>query len=1085
MAWHRDSITPGELKALRICAQKAWAEDTRYPLASSDRSDRGQCYVSACWLVDRLGGMVARTGGHYAWVSPDERWVIDLTDGHGMKPGPYFPNTDRAYRFASPPIDSQRVRRFTKRANRIFDNLDRILKLGLDLEGDALPAEEPQAVEDTNQQYWHDEPAYEPETTTYKFVYGNGQLEISPSHEHGELAGHTGLGPDHAGPMAVGYVNVASGRATWEVQANINIKALERVFKDYGKNIGWRWGGITNIEGEPISDEFAPKKSQVLNFLYDGGSDHLWISPAPAGELAARLARLDARGEGDVLGGRLRLVGRSAYLEVSGAHPSPDAIRSCYDFAQDRGLTLYAGNDNRLHTQPDLELDNTYDPHPDQPEESQFFNEPDEDDSGPTGILQCPMCNALQPNWYEYQEHRRTKHGDRPKEDVTDGKFPEVEESPIQDTHFTPLQPEIMPLGRLHAARVDGFRGGEDDDTYFVAFHYGSPIGYARVKDDRVLETLVSSEPLRRLILAKVQRYTQKEPKDLLEAPVPFIFDIDQDKIKVGQPGSRTSDIPGTFTPGGIVEGTYDPGGKVVVRTMTNTPYSVRHLIQLWYYEHPELTVKSVHMQDEAGGSTKLAGDQSVGGYVASLAASNPTVSTVARALQSAGGRVHVVGGAVRDAVMGKDPKDLDLMVTGLAPEKVDETLRQLPGRSDLTGKDFGVFRYRDKGGDVEVALPRRERSTGAGHQDFDVQADPHMTPAEDFYRRDFTANAMGVDLQSGKLIDPYKGVGDIRDGRLRMVNPDAFSDDPLRIVRGLGAHSRHGLYPDEQTRSQMTVNAPSLQAIAPERIQSELDRLFAGDNPAGAIRLAHETGTLPYILPEVDRAFGYDQNNPHHELQLGEHLVNVLDRASKLTKDPDLRLAALLHDIGKPDSAWLDPQTGTNHYYEGRLEDGTPVGANHEDVGADMTQAAMNRLRYPNDRIQRVSQLVQHHMWPAFTSQRGARRFLNRVGDHADDLFTLREADQGGKAYPTIGNEPPPPDLSKQRQLVSNVRESGEPTNRSQLAVNGQDLINIGIPQGPEIGRVLGILENAVIDNPQLNTPPMLLTMARTHAKV
>lgn len=1083
--WVQSSITEGELDALRVSAERAWADDTRYPLASSDRSDRGQCYVTSCWLVSRLGGKVGRKEGHFVWLSPDERWVIDLTDHHrGQGYGRYLQQRPgEEYRRASF-IDGPRVQRFIKRADRIFDNLDRILKLGLDYAGDALPAEEPQATEDRDQQYWHDEPAHEPETTTYKFVYGNGQLEISPFHEHGDLADHAGLGPDHMGPMVVGFVNVINGRATWEAQTNINIKALERIFKDYCKQVGWQWGGITNVEGEPISDEFAPKKSQVLNFVYDGGSDHLWLSAHSAGDVVTRLAGLDEGHQGEMVAGELRIDSRRCLLFVSSGHPTPAAIETCFLFCKDRGLTLYAGNDNRLHTQPDLELDNIYDPSPDQPQDSQFFNEHDDPDQ-PMGILQCPICNALLPNWYEYQDHRRTQHGEKDQEAINDGGFPEMEESAIQDTHFTPQQPEVLPTASVHAARVDGFRGGEEGDSYFVAFHYGSPIGYACIRQDKMVDLHVVREEAKQPILAKVRRYTQKEPKDLLDSPIPFIFDIDQDKIKVGQPGSRTSDIPGTFTPGGIIEGTYEPGGKVMIRTMTNTPYSVRHMISLWYYEHPELTVKSMYMQDEAGGTTKLADNQSVGGYVASLAASDPTVSTVARALQSAGGRVHVVGGAVRDVVMGKEPKDLDLMVTGLAPDRIHDALKQLPGRSDLTGKDFGVFRYRDRDGDVEIALPRRERSTGAGHQDFDVQADPHMTPAEDFYRRDFTANAMGVDLQNGKMIDPYNGVKDIREGRLRMVNPDAFSDDPLRIVRGLGAHSRHGFYPDKETRNQMSVNAPTLQSIAPERIQAELDRLFAGDNPAGAIRLAHATGTLPYILPEVENTFGYDQNNPHHELELGEHSLNVLDRASKGTQDPDVRLAALLHDIGKPSSGWIDPETGSNHYYEGRLADGTPVGANHEEVGSEMARAAMNRLRYPTDRTNRVSQLVQHHMWPAFTTQKGARRFLNRVGDHANDLFTIREADQGGKRYPTIGDAPEPPNLDQQRQLVNQVQQEGQPINRSQLAVNGQDLINAGIPQGPEIGRVLGILENAVIDNPQLNTQPMLLTLAKQNARI
>lgn len=1076
MRWHRDSITPGELDALRHAAERAWGSDTCHPvLAGSGGVGTGQCYVTSRWLVSRLGGYVGHRRGHFAWVSPDGRYVIDLTGDHGKQRYSYGKNEGFVpYRL----VDNERTERFVKRANRIFDNLDSLLKVSLDYMGDAYPAEEPQRAEERQQQYWHDEPDASPGSGEYKFVYGNGGLEVSPSHDHRQLAEHAGLSSNHTGPVAVGWIVVSNGQATWEVQTNVNIKALERVFKDYGKQMGWKWGGITNIEGEPINDEFAPQKTSILRFAYV--RDHLLLGRVSHSELLLRTANDvdDAEGNEAPKIGWIQIRGSRA--EVSPIHVS--AIPALTEWADDEGLVLYAGNDNVLNTIEDLEVDNLGSNSEDLDQNSN----PVERD--PSGLYKCPSCSRLFPRWHLYDRHR--KDGCNVGADQQGG-FPELDmdkPSPFEP-HFTPQQPEIMPLaGYTEASRVDGFLGGYNDDDYYVAYHYGSPVGYARLRQSRLCDLHVVKEEARIPLLSKVVKYTEKQPKDLLDAPVPFIYDIQEDGIYIGHPGQRTSDIPGRFTPGGIVEGMYEPGGKVIIKSMTNMPYTVRHLVELWYYQHPELEVTGVHLKDDAGGDTKLAAGKepeegvSVGDYIATLVAADPAVHGAALALRQVGGNVYAVGGAVRDAVMGKEPKDIDLMVTGVPAHAVEAVLRKLPGRTDITGKDFGVFRYRQDGHEVEIALPRRERSTGERHQDFDVRADHTMSPEEDLYRRDFTANAMAVDLSNGQVIDPYNGADDIASKTLRTINANSLSEDPLRVVRALVANARHGLRPDKATKEQMAANARSLQHLPGERIQMELDKLFAAEQPTEAFRLAHETGVLRHLLPEVERCMGYDQNNPHHEHELGEHLLRVLERTCQQSEDPDLRLAALLHDIGKPDSAWVDPERGTNHYYQKKLPDGSTVGQMHELVGADLARKAMNRLRYPKDRISRVTDLIKHHMWKGFTSEKGARKFLHRVGDHADDLFALRWADQGGKTtYPTDPNL----SLDIQRRLVEQVRKSQQPTNKSQLAINGNDLIAAGFPPGPQMGQILNQLTQAVIEDPRQNTRERLLQLAQGYVTI
>lgn len=1113
-----NSLTQFDLQRYRTAAERAWGDDTRHethrghPLKSA-----GQCYVTSRWLQKQLGGYVGSKDGHFFWLSPDLGHAIDLTgdqfhykpedaslqgikldehhDGlqfepHQLthRPGPIiYKPTDHpifsGFEVVDEHPEDERSQRFENRANAVLNGQ----RTALDYAGDAFPASEPQAVED---RYWHDEPNAN-ENGEYNFFYGNGDLHVSPTHEWDELKGHAKVPDDHTGPISLGKVVVNAGKATFEVSGNIAAHSLQRVFKDYCKQVGWKWGGMVDLTGEPIGtgSEFGPVKSYVFSY-----NDHL--------QIASSLDKLPG------ISGTIQQTGEK--IQVHGL--TRKNFPAFQEWAGDGGLTLVGGNDNVLKTIEDLETDNVYSPEWNDAEaHGMFQNEPDERQPG--GVFKCPACSQIFPSWNLYTRHRQREEprGDMPDQD---GKFPELPNMDAPHPNNFSEQPMfyeavVRPVPVQQARRVQGFSRhakifGYNNDVHlhYVAYSNGDPLGYATVKSDGtvvMVRSAVQGRGIGKALMRKVQSHfpelksmalttegaalmrstgwakidgemwkwaAGQEPKDLIPGPIPFIYDIQEDTITTGQPGMRQSDIPGKFTPGGIVEGTYEPGGKVFIRSMTNMPYTVRHMLELWYYNEntAPLKVTQVKLRDDEGKETKLAGHD-IGGYIKAMVAADPDTQRAARALKDAGGQVFVVGGAVRDALMNKEPKDLDLMVTGLPADDVDRVLRELPGRVDLTGKDFGVFRYN---GDVEIALPRKERSTGGGTRDFDVQADHKLTPEEDLLRRDFTVNAMAVDLDTGQLIDPYGGLKDVRERRLRTLHTQSLADDPLRTVRALVARSKHGFEPDDDTRDQMERNAGSLHNLPSERVQAELDKLMAGNDPAGAIRLAHETGVLKHIFPEVDSAFGYDQNNPHHELELGDHLTNVLDRVSQVSKDPDLRLAGLLHDIGKPASAWVDPETGGNHYYRGPNGEG----ANHEDVGAQMTEKRLRELKYPRERINRVRDLVQHHMFPAFTASKGARRFLNMVGDHADDLMRLRWADQGGKSvYPSK----PEVTLDKQMDLINQVRAAGEPTDRSALAVNGSDLINWGYRPGPELGQILNHLTEKVLEDPSLNTPEAL----------
>lgn len=463
----------------------------------------------------------------------------------------------------------------------------------------------------------------------------------------------------------------------------------------------------------------------------------------------------------------------------------------------------------------------------------------------------------------------------------------------------------------------------------------------------------------------------------------------------------------------------------------------------------------------------------------------DPSAKAATDALTAAGGQVYIVGGAVRDAVLGRNPKDVDLMVSGLTEDQITQALSPL-GKLNFTGAQFGVFRFRQGDNpEVEIALPRTERSTGPAYTDFEVTTDPFLPIDEDLRRRDFTGNAMAYAPVTQELVDPYGGADDLGNSQLRLVNPDAFRDDPLRVVRALVANARFGLEPDDELRQALADNAHRIKNLPGERIQMELDKLLSGTDPAEALQLAEESGIIDYLIPELSSAIGFDQMNPHHDLDVFSHTLQVLRRMSDLSNDPDLRLAALLHDSGKPASFWRDeeaPEGGGGHFYKKIDDDGTVHGDDHEVVGAELADAFMRRLRYPNERRERVVDLIRNHMFPYFDSTRGARKLLASLGgdvNTAFDLLKLREADASGKASGGM-SEFDTASIARARELLQQALNEESATTVKDLAVNGHDMMELGLER-EEIGQKLKELLELVVENPELNERDTLLELARS----
>jgi len=432
-------------------------------------------------------------------------------------------------------------------------------------------------------------------------------------------------------------------------------------------------------------------------------------------------------------------------------------------------------------------------------------------------------------------------------------------------------------------------------------------------------------------------------------------------------------------------------------------------------------------------------------------------------------GELYRVGGVVRDRLRGaSDPSvDVDYLARGIEPERLEQILRAL-GKLSLVGRSFGVYKFTPgDGSTVDIVYPRLERSTGPGHREFDVHWDWQLPVEADLRRRDFTVNAVAEEVETGRIIDPCGGRGDIDAGLIRMIFAEAFAEDPLRILRGVRFAVRFDFEIETETRRRMEASVDLLRTLSAERVQEELGRLLTEcERPSPAFILLHEIGALAVILPELDRCAGVEQNEYHPD-DVFIHSLKTLDAAPR--DDLVLRWAALLHDIGKVDARQqLSDERGERVVFYG-----------HELIGEQMSRKALSRLRCPNDTTATVASLVREHMFnyePDWTDAT-VRRFIRRVGEERlDRLFGLREADCRSRG------------LDDRIENARHLRERVETELREartfkirDLAVDGRDVMRVtGMEGGAGIGRILKQLLERVIDDPALNERARLLEIIR-----
>jgi tRNA nucleotidyltransferase (CCA-adding enzyme) len=434
-------------------------------------------------------------------------------------------------------------------------------------------------------------------------------------------------------------------------------------------------------------------------------------------------------------------------------------------------------------------------------------------------------------------------------------------------------------------------------------------------------------------------------------------------------------------------------------------------------------------------------------------------------------GKIYEVGGAVRDKYISPilPDKDKDYLVTGIPLDELCFLLSRF-GKVDLVGKSFGVIKFspfqRFNGEQVfDIAIPRKEVSTGAGHKDFKVEYDHNLSVEDDLYRRDFTINAMAEDLSSGKLVDPLEGKKDIKRGLIRITNPKSFKEDPLRMLRAIQFAARFEFELEENTLKSLKENVDLIVTVSTERIQEELNKLLLKAKfPSSGFRLMQNVGLLEKILPELSQSAGVNQPGGYHAYDVFEHSILTVDFAPR---DLVIRLAALFHDISKPETRVLT-EDGATFY-------------GHEKKGSKLTQRVLTRLRYSNQIIEQVSLLVDKHMFTTGVTDKGVRRLIRKTGEElVFPLLELRRADvvAQGKGGHTQ-------DVDDLEERIKLELEKKPPFGLKDLAVNGNDIMDtFSIPPSPLVGQILNYLLEMVLDEPELNQKERLLKEAEFFLK-
>ena len=432
-------------------------------------------------------------------------------------------------------------------------------------------------------------------------------------------------------------------------------------------------------------------------------------------------------------------------------------------------------------------------------------------------------------------------------------------------------------------------------------------------------------------------------------------------------------------------------------------------------------------------------------------------VKQIITELEAAGYEAYAVGGCVRDSILGREPDDWDI-TTSATPMQTKAVF----GRTINTGIQHGTVTVRFAGESFEVTTYRIDGEYADSRHPKNVVFTANLV--EDLKRRDFTINAMAYNDRSG-LVDAFGGITDLENKIVRCVGDarERFTEDALRMVRAVRFSAQLGFSIDTDTEHAIMELAPNLTRISAERIQIELVKILMSPNPDD-IRVAYDLGITQIVLPELEETFETTQNNPHHLYTVGEHLMHTL---MNTRADKCLRIAALLHDIGKPASKTTDDD-GIDHFH------------GHVELSEEMAAEILKRLKFDNDTIARVRKYIRYHDDDIHPTDKSVRRAVNKVGEeYFGGLLELRRADC--LAQSMYMREEKLDNLDKVERIYKKILADKQCISLKSLAITGNDLLEAGAPQGKKVGEILSALLEDVLEEPSHNTYEYLLKKAKT----
>ena len=445
----------------------------------------------------------------------------------------------------------------------------------------------------------------------------------------------------------------------------------------------------------------------------------------------------------------------------------------------------------------------------------------------------------------------------------------------------------------------------------------------------------------------------------------------------------------------------------------------------------------------------------------------NPLLKDFSSHFEKTGFKAYLVGGAVRDIFLHKEPHDFDV-ATNATPQDVMKLFKTVIP----TGFEHGTVTVHFMGEEIEVTTFRTESGYSDGrHPDCVNYA---ASIEEDLARRDFTINAIAADLKDGKITDPFMGRRDIKKKIIRTVGKahERFMEDGLRPVRCLRFACKLGFSIEKYTF--LEISEPDVQkkimSISLERFRDEFEKILESDKPSVGLKLMEETGITALFIPELLEGRGCIQSDARgfHDFDVLDHLYYACDGAPQ--DKLNVRLAALFHDIGKPAAK--------------KIIDSNITFYNHEKTGAELTEKILTRLKFSNAVIDDVCHLIREHMfnYESNWTTPAVRRFIIRVGqEHIEDLFDLRLADMYGMHnLPVQYKYSAAVDLLVEfKDRIACELEKNNALSLKDLAINGSDLIKEGFESGKKLGFILNHLLDCVIEDPGMNTREKLLQVA------